>query len=280
MPELALDRVDAAVQRAAEVERPVVTVALLQIGFEAGGDRAGRTEQVLAALAAAPPAELIVLPELWDVGYFDFDAYASCAEPLPTSTVRAVAAVAADRGCTVVAGSVIERSDAGMHNTTVVIGPDGVLLGTYRKWHLFGYRSREAELLTPGTGPVVIGTPVGRLGLATCFDLRFPDQFAAMRRLGADILVVPAAWPAARAGHWQVLVPARAIETQTPIVAVNGVGENNGVALGGHSLIVSARGVTLLDAAMTPGVHTAQIDLDDTSAWRQEFPLDEHVHVG
>jgi predicted amidohydrolase len=180
----------------------------------------------------------------------------------------------------IVGGSVLERSAEGLHNTTVVLGPDGALLGSYRKHHLFSYRSREADLLVPGHGPEAVDTPVGRLGLATCFDLRFPDHFGALRRDGADVLVVPAAWPAARAEHWRVLCRARAVETQTPLLAVNGTGPADGVELAGYSCVVDAQGTVAASAGTEAGWITGTLDPEATEAWREEFPLESHVVVG
>ena len=221
-------------------------------------------------LSSAPPADLVVLPELWRVPYFAFDRYESSALPLR----EAVAGLGVP-GAVTVAGSVLERDGDRIYNTIPVLGPSGELLGSYRKCHLFTYGSREGELLTPGSEVVVIDTPVGRLGLATCFDLRFPTQFGVMRSLGADVLVVPAAWPAARWEHWRVLVQARAIETQTPVVAVNATGTSEGVELAGSSLVVDARGNVVADAGAAPGWLTATLDLDDAVQWRREFPLGE-----
>lgn len=211
-----------------------------------------------------------MLPELWQVPYFAFDRYESSALPL----ADAVASLGVP-GAVTVAGSVLERDGDRIYNTIPVLGPSGELLGSYRKCHLFSYGSREGELLTAGSEIVVIDTPVGRLGLATCFDLRFPVQFGVMRSLGADVLVVPAAWPAARREHWRVLVQARAIETQTPVVAVNGTGTSEDVELAGSSLVVDARGNVVADAGIAPGWLTASLDLDDTVEWRREFPLGE-----
>lgn len=228
---------------------------------------------MLGALDAAPVADLLVLPELWDVGYFAFDDYETEAAPLTEGPVPRIADVAAARGCTIVAGSVLEQDGERLHNTAVVLTPGGVA-GTYRKRHLFRYGSREGELLSPGTSASVVATPVGAIGLATCFDLRFAAHFAELRHGGADLFVVPAAWPEARAEHWRVLAHARAIEGQTPIVAVNGVGPCAGVELAGQSMIVDARGEVLADAARSVGWFTATLDPAVTLEWRNELPLD------
>ena len=248
-------------------------VACLQLAWPTGEDVAAREGRVAGLVANGPPADLVVLPELWDVGYFDFDRYLEAARELDEGPVRMLARLAKERSCVLVGGSVIERQGDRLHNTVTVIGPDGGVLGEYRKMHLFGYRSRERELLTPGEGPVVVETPVGRLGVATCFDLRFPEQFAAMRSQGADVMVIPAAWPGARVEHWDVLQRARAIETQTPLVSCNAVGDWHGVEVAGRSMVVTARGDVLADGGREQGWVCASIDPEDTEQYRKEFPL-------
>ncbi|HZQ27994.1 MAG TPA: nitrilase-related carbon-nitrogen hydrolase [Acidimicrobiales bacterium] len=249
-----------------------VRVAGYQLDFPAGEPEAERRQRVAEILAGAPASDLLALPELWDVGYFAFDRYQLAAMPLDEGPVTALSALSSP--AVVVAGSVLERSPTGVHNTIAVLGSGGQLVGAYRKMHLFRYGSREGELLTPGAGATVVDVGGLNVGLATCFDLRFPEQFAAMRDAGADVFVVPAAWPAARASHWEVLVRARAIETQTPVAAVNGVGPCHGVELAGRSMVVDARGEVVATAGSgRPGWLEATIDTDDTCAWRQEFPL-------
>jgi predicted amidohydrolase len=172
-----------------------------------------------------------------------------------------------------VAGSVLERDEGAMFNTVALVGPDGGVIAKYRKIHLFGYASKERELLSPGTRLVVVTTPIGRIGLATCFDLRFPEQFLGMRELDADVIVVPAAWPELRRKHWEVLTRARALDTQTPIVACNGVGPCYGVELAGESAVLDAEGKPLAVAASNAGWIGADINYEATRAWRKEFPL-------
>ena len=257
-----------------------LAIAALQLDYVASEPMPSRVDRVLAALTDAPDADLLVLPELWDVGYFAFDNYDAVAAPLDAGPLVRVAEVARVRGVTIVAGSVLERSEAGLHNTVAVIGANGCLDGAYRKVHLFSYGSREGELLTAGDGHAVVHVGGVHIGIATCFDLRFADQFAAMRDDGADLFVVPASWPAARAQHWEVLVQARAIENQTPIVAVNGVGPCEGVQLAGRSMVVDARGVVLTRGdESTGGWLEATVDPDDTRAWREEFPLRQATHA-
>ncbi|HEY7280074.1 MAG TPA: nitrilase-related carbon-nitrogen hydrolase [Actinomycetota bacterium] len=254
-----------------------MNIACLQLSYPAGESPSARVDRVVRELERGPDADLVVLPELWDVGYFAFDGYEAWGKPLDAGPLRRLAAVAQVRGLILVAGSVLERDGGALHNTVSIVGPQGELLGAYRKRHLFAYASRERELLSPGDASVVVPTPLGRIGIATCFDLRFPEQFAEMREMGADLFVVPAAWPAARIGHWDVLTRARAIETQTPLAACNGVGDCSGVELGGSSRIVDARGEVRGPLSVDPGWTCAEIDPEDAHAYRSEFPLRDPI---
>ena len=251
-----------------------VSVGCLQLAYPSDETRADRINRVVREVAEAAAFDLIVLPELWDVGFFAFDDFQEAASPLENGPLHSLRELARARACVIVAGSVLERDGRSLHNTVTVLGPGGDPLGAYRKKHLFGHNSREAELLTPGEDVVVVPTSLGAIGLATCFDLRFPDQFARMRSAGADLLAVPAAWPAAREEHWKVLARARAIDTQTPLIACNGVGPCYGVDLAGGSLIVDARGAVLASGGSSTGWVSAKLDLGDTRAWRSEFRLE------
>jgi predicted amidohydrolase len=252
----------------------MMNVAALQLDYPSKESQSQRIQRVVALMRAAPSADLLVLPELWDVGFFAYDSYQDAARPLSESCLRAVAEVAKERKVHVVAGSVLERDGASMYNTVALVGPDGAVLDSYRKIHLFGFASRERELLTPGNRTVVVPTAIGTIGLATCFDLRFPEQFLELRRLGADIIVVPAAWPALRRDHWTLLTRARSLDTQTPLVGCNAVGPCYGVDLAGESVIIDALGKPLAAAHSRPGWLTAEVDHETTEAWRADFPLD------
>jgi predicted amidohydrolase len=249
-------------------------VAALQLDYPMGESRLQRIQRVVALMRDAPSADLLVLPELWEVGFSDYDSYQDAARPLGESAVRTVAEVARERKVHVVTGSVLELDGESMYNTVALVGPDGSILDSYRKIHLFGFDSRERELLAPGNRTVVVPTAIGAIGLATCFDLRFPEQFLEMRQLGADIVVVPAAWPALRRDHWTLLTRARSVDAQTPLVGCNAVGPCYGVDLAGESVVVDAVGKPLASAGSRPGWLTAEIVLESTREWRAEFSLD------
>jgi predicted amidohydrolase len=246
----------------------------VQLGPPADLARERRIREVAGMVEALAGADLIVLPELWPAGYFAFDDYAAVAETADGPTVTAVSRAAAAAGALVVGGSFVEEgADGALHNTAFIAGPDGDVLGTYRKMHVFGYRSREAELVTGGDALATIPTPLGAVGLAVCYDLRFPELFRAGIDAGAEIFVIPAAWPAARTEHWRLLLRARAIENQAFVVGCNGAGSDRGVAVAGHSAVIDPSGVVIAEGGVEPGVVRARVDLALVARTREEFPV-------
>ncbi|GCE00812.1 nitrilase-related carbon-nitrogen hydrolase [Embleya hyalina] len=250
-------------------------IALVQVASPPTETPRARRERVGAMVEQARGADLVVLPELWAAGYFGFESYAERAEPLNGPTVTAARAWARTLGAHVHLGSFVERDDDGrLFNTAVLITPDGLIAHTYRKIHVFGHASREAELLTPGDRIEVADTVFGRLGATTCYDLRFPELWRDLVDRGARIAVVPAAWPAARREHWQLFTSCRAVEQQLLVIACNAVGvQEGGVELGGHSRVVDAWGGVLVEAGTEEGVTFCDTDPADVDRVRTRFPV-------
>lgn len=257
-------------------------VALVQVASPPGEPVAGRRERVKQMLFDAAGADLVVLPELWPSGYFAFDRYAELAEPLDGDTVTAGCEWARRLGCFLHLGSFVERTVEGrLHNTAVLIDPTGRVLHTYRKVHVFGYRSREAQLLTPGTGVTVADTALGPTSATTCYDLRFPELWRALVDAGAHTVIVPAAWPAERREHWRLFTTTRAVEQQVLLLACNAVGAQDGAMLGGSSRIVDPWGSVLAEADQHEGITWCETAPSVVSAIREEFPVlaDRHTAI-
>ena len=246
----------------------------MQVASPAGETVGARRDRVGTMIADAAGADLIVLPELWAPGYFAFHRYPESAEPLDGDTVAAGAEWARQLGCYLHLGSILERaSDGRLHNTAVLIDPAGEIRHTYRKIHVFGYQSREAELLSPGEDLSVAVTPLGPVAATTCYDLRFPELWRALVDAGAHTVIVPAAWPAARRQHWQLFTSCRAVEEQVLVIACNAVGEQYGTVLAGHSRIVDPWGAVLTEADDREGVTSCEVDPDIVTRVREEFPV-------
>jgi predicted amidohydrolase len=175
--------------------------------------------------------------------------------------------------------------DGKVANRSYVIDREGVIRAKYDKIHLFdvdlptGESWRESNVYSAGQGVVLVnGTPVGKLGLTICYDLRFPMLFARIAEADADVISVPAAFtvPTGRA-HWHVLLRARAIEAGLYIVAAAQVGQHeDGRHTFGHSLVIDPWGDVLLDMAEEVGVGFAHIDLNRISDVRSRIPALNH----
>ncbi|MFQ5692633.1 MAG: carbon-nitrogen family hydrolase [Nitrospinota bacterium] len=253
----------------------------------AAGDRS-KEEQIERArrlIDRVGEADLILLPELWTSGAFAYDRLEADAEPLEGSgtagpagsgggpTLEAMREIARERRCHLFAGSWVECSEEGLHNTAVFLSPEGGVLAAYRKIHLFSYQSREREMLVPGGSPVVVRTPLGAFGLATCYDLRFPEMFRALVDRGAECFLVTSGWPYPRLEHWILLNRVRALESQCWLISCNSCGEQGGVRYVGHSMVVDPWGIPAASAGDRETVLTAEVDLARVSEIRAEFPV-------
>ena len=174
--------------------------------------------------------------------------------------------------------------DGRVANRTIIMDPRGDIVTRYDKIHMFdadlgnGEVYRESSTFAPGDAAVLVGTPWGKLGLAICYDLRFPHLFRSLAQNGADFLAIPAAFtrPTGRA-HWHVLMRARAIETGCFVFAPAQCGDHAGDRQTyGHSLIISPWGVVLADGGEQPGYILAQIDTDEIAEARQKIPSLNH----
>jgi predicted amidohydrolase len=250
-----------------------VKVALVQVDSPDGETVRERRARVGDLVRGLRGADLVVLPELWAAGYFAFDAYPDEAEPFSGPTLTDARSWARELGAFVHLGSFVERDEGRLFNTAVLLSPGGDVAHVYRKIHVFGYRSREAELLTPGDEVPVAETDLGRVAATTCYDLRFPELWRGLVDGGARIVVVPAAWPAARREHWRLFTSCRAVEQQVLLIACNAAGVQDGVELGGHSRVVDPWGDVLAEAGDEPGVTWCDVDPAVVERARAEFPV-------
>ncbi|MFE1591412.1 carbon-nitrogen family hydrolase [Nocardia sp. NPDC058705] len=250
-------------------------VALAQLASpddETAPHRLERVRQLLRELST--DVDLIVAPELWRVGYNHFDDYRGGAETLDGPTVQVMAAIARERNCHVHLGSIVERADGDkLRNTAVLIGPNGRIIHHYSKIHVFGYASREVELLQPGDRIRTAPTPFGTVAATTCYDLRFPGLWTELVDADAELVIVPAAWPAKRLAHWRLLTSARAVDNQVFVIACNATGTHNGVELAGHSRIVDPWGEVIAEADDSESITIAEIDPSVVGRTRAEFPV-------
>ncbi|MFB6072768.1 MAG: carbon-nitrogen family hydrolase [Halobacterium sp.] len=256
-------------------------LALAQLEIE-GAEVDANVERAVDAIqeAAAGGADLVALPELFNVGFFAFDVYQRAAEPLGGETLTAVRDAAADAGVALLAGSVVEDlgetdggpADEGLANASVLFDADGERHLVYRKHHLFGYESAEANLLTPGDRLPTADLLGFTVGVTTCYDLRFPELYRDLADDGVDLVLVPSAWPYPRVEHWKLLPRARAVENLAYVAAVNGSADFGDDALVGRSAVYDPWGTTLAATGADPDVLFADLDPDRPASVRADFP--------
>jgi predicted amidohydrolase len=259
-------------------------IAVIQLAYGDDEALAERTERAAALVRAQAGHDLVVLPELWSAGGFDYRAWPERAQQVDGPVVAALSAAARDTGAVVHAGSVIEQPDGepgpegrGRWNTSVVLGPDGSYVARYRKVHRFGFGAGEPKLLEAGEEVVVLDLPEPaaglRVGLSTCYDLRFPELYRTQLDAGAELFVVPAAWPAARVEAWRLLLRARAVENQCFVVGCNTAGTHAGHEMGGRSAVVDPRGEVIAEAGTGEEVLSVTVDPAAVGRVREGFPV-------
>jgi predicted amidohydrolase len=244
---------------------------------DANVEAAGR----LVGEAAGAGAELVVLPEKWSLLAIG-DELLERAETIDGPAVTAARSWARELGITLLAGSISERLEGEemLANTSILIGADGEIAATYRKIHMFDVdvgevRYRESELERPGDRLVLAEAAGLKLGMTVCYDLRFPELYRMHALAGADLVVVPSAFTAVTGrDHWEVLVRARAIESQLAVIAPNQVGTAPPhFDSWGHSMLVDAWGRILASVeGREPGIAVAEIDFDEQRRIRREVP--------
>jgi omega-amidase len=277
----------------------MLTLALAQMDVAPGQPEANLARaRDFAAEAREAGADLLLLPELWLHGY-DLERAGEWAAPLGEGGFASMAALAREFGL-YLAGSLLERHGGGgagepgrtgagerrsayvhgnafgraVSNTAVLYAPDGTLLGAYRKIHLFRLM-QEHRYLAPGDCATLCSTPWGPVGLAICYDLRFPELFRAMALAGAVLFLVPAQWPVRRVQAWLPLVRARAVENELIVAACNRVGAdskhpNDGeVEFAGRSCVVDPWGNALVEGDDQERLLIAQADLREIGKARR-----------
>ncbi|MDH6625207.1 putative amidohydrolase [Streptomyces sp. LBL] len=260
--------------------------SLIQIAVDEGESVESRRRRVASLVRGQAGVDLVVLPELWTTGAFAYEDFGREAEPLEGPTYEAMAKAARDAGVWLHAGSIPERavydraaSDSGspagggpLYNTSLVFSPSGDLAAVYRKIHRFGFDKGEAVLMSAGEDLVTVRLPDTTIGVATCYDLRFPELFRGLVDAGAETLVIPAGWPERRRAHWTLLAQARAVENQAFVLACGTAGTHARVPQAGHSIVVDPWGTVLAEAGADEEILTVDFDPAKVATTREQFP--------
>ncbi len=213
-------------------------------------------------------ARLAVLPEMWSCGY----DYRNLPE-LAKETPRVLEEIQEEclKLDLVTVGSLPELKDGTIYNTAYVIDK-GEIVGSYRKLHLFS-TMREDQFLGAGDRSFVVDTSVGKLGVAICYDLRFPELFRKLALEGAEIICLPAEWPKPRQEHWKTLLRARAIENQLFVIAANCCGVQGKLDFTGLSQLISPLGNVLQIAGEENIELVAKFDFSEMEQYREKIDI-------
>ena len=246
-------------------------IALAQAAFPQGEPDVNLVKaSAMVKQAADCGADLLLLPELWASGY-DLEHCSRYAFPAGEGLFAFMGELAAECGIGV-GGSLIEAGEDGFYNTFALYDPDQGLIGAYRKIHLLQLL-REERFLSPGSELSLLETRWGKLGLATCYDLRFPELVRAYCASGAELILLVAEGPQRRIAHWSLLLQARAVENQCFLAAVNKVGSSQGEKLGGGSAVISPMGEVLVQGGEEEELLLAEIELDEVERTRRWMPV-------
>ncbi len=258
-----------------------VHVALVQMGSarrkEENLVRIG--ELVDEAVGGVARPDLVVLPE-YCYGVPNRETAALLGESIPGRFTEAMSRLARTHEVNILAGSFAEKAaDGRVHNTALFFDRSGEIAGTYRKTHLMDAMSyRESALIAPGDALTVFDSDVGRVGVMVCYDLRFPEVAQVMAQAGAEILLVPSAFPAGaplppRTDHWDTLTASAALLNQVHVVAVNQFGANRAENFFGRSCVLDPWGTRIAQAGGREEIVHARLDLDHARGVRESLAV-------
>lgn len=243
----------------------------LDIAWEDKAASHRRVDRLLQSVEVAR-GDLIVLPEMFDTG---FSMHVERTHDADRATLDYCATLATRMSAYVHGGRTVMHDDGWARNQAIVLSPEGRVVCEYEKIHPFSF-GKETERFRGGHRVLTWDWPTGDGGLkvcpAVCYDLRFPELFREGLGLGAEVFVVGANWPSARAGHWRALLAARAIENQAWVIGVNRAGRDPFLEYEGGSAVVSPTGVFVAEAGAKEMVTSCEIDPAAVRQWRAQFP--------
>ncbi len=255
------------------------TIALMQMDTQNNKKENLDTACAWIDEAAARGARLVCFPEVMNLIGKNVGEGGG-RERIPGYTTEILCAKAKEHGIYIHAGSLTEETgEKRSANTSVLIGPDGAILASYRKLHMFditladGASFCESERVSPGNEAVTVQTELGTFGMSICYDVRFPELYRLMALRGAQVIFVPASFtmPTGK-DHWEPLLRARAIENGCYIVATGQIGTKPAYTAYGNSLVVDPWGTVTARASDMPGITYAGIDLDFLDRIRKQIP--------
>lgn len=258
----------------------IIKLGLCQMAVSRDKGENLRRAQAALEQAARQGAQLAMLPEMFNCPYENlcFPVYG---EPAGGETWQFLSRMARELGLYLAGGSVPELEGGKVYNTCYFFSPEGEELARHRKVHLFdidvpgGQRFKESDTLTAGDQITVVDTPLGKIGLAICFDIRFSELFRVMGARGAQIILVPAAFNMTTGPvHWDLAFRSRAVDNQLFVAGCSPARDTGASYVAyGHSLVCNPWGTVVAQLDEKAGVQVAQLDLDDLARYRGQIPI-------
>jgi omega-amidase len=233
--------------------------------------------------AAAAGSKIVVLPEMFNCPY-EGSFFKKFAEKFPGPTTDFISNLAKDLSIYIIGGSIPEKENDKIYNTSYTFNPEGQLIGKHRKVHLFdvdiqgGIKFKESDTLSCGDNVTVFDTKYCKIGVAVCYDIRFCELLKKMALLEAKIIVIPAAFNMTTGpAHWHLLARTRALDNQVYIIAASPARNEKDVYISyGHSLVADPWGKIIAEKDEKEGLLICEIDLDYIEQIRKQLPLLEH----
>ena len=239
--------------------------------------------EALIREAVEAGSQWVVLPEMFNCPY-DNQYFPDFAESFPGQTTTMLSDLAKELKILLIGGSIPERCEDKIYNTSFIFDWEGKLVGKHRKMHLFdidvagGIRFQESEILSPGEAVTVINAPQCSVGVSICYDMRFPELMRLMALEGAKVIITPAAFNMTTGpAHWELSVRARALDNQVYFIAASPArNPHASYQAYGHSIVVNPWGTVIAQADENEGILYAEIDLGFVNKVRRELPLLAH----
>ncbi|WP_346771702.1 carbon-nitrogen hydrolase family protein [Anoxynatronum buryatiense] len=246
-------------------------------------DNLKKAESMIRRSVLENKANLVVLPEIFN-GPYSIEAMQATAEPEGGPTTQLLSRLAAELNIVVVGGSIAEAADDRIYNTAFIYNEVGERVGRHRKMHLFdvnivgGVSFQESSIVAPGNDVTVVETSLGKIGVAICYDMRFPELMRLMTLQGAEMIVVPAAFNTTTGpAHWKDTIKMRAVDNQVFFAAASPARNlASDYHAYGFSQVVDPWGTVLAETDETEGIITATLNPQRLTAVREQLPLLKH----
>ena len=255
-------------------------IALCQMMVAGDKEQNHGRAAALVEEAVLGDAQVVCLPEIWN-GPYDLKLFGGFAEQEDGPTAALLSGLAGRLGIYLIGGSIPERDGDAVYNTSLVFGPTGSLIAKHRKVHLFdidvenGIRFKESDFFSAGDSFTVFDTDFGKMGVAICFDLRFPGMFQKMAKAGATLVFLPASFNMTTGhAHWDILLKSRALDNQIYMAACAAArNPKASYTSWGHSCVLTPWGEFCAATDAREAIVYADIDLEYMRKVRNEIPL-------